>query len=84
MPVVPINIGVRSNPGRHGQDSAARLINCYAEEAGAEGKMRFPIYASDGLLAFSALTTADVFYAVSTDFSVNTNSQCLVLIGGIL
>ncbi len=45
----------QSNPGRHGADGAARLINCAPEDRGAEGKSAFGIYASDGLKLFSTL-----------------------------
>jgi hypothetical protein len=50
----PISLGVRSNPGRTDAESITRLINCYAVEAGEEGRMRFPVYASDGFEAFGA------------------------------
>lgn len=53
---VPISLGVRSNPGRHGHDGAARLINAYAEKAGEEGKIPYPIYAIDGQTSFATLT----------------------------
>ena len=55
MPLTPVSLGVRSNPGRHGADSAARLINCEAEDAGEEGKIRWPIYASHGFDTFASL-----------------------------
>ena len=53
MALTPISLGVRSNPGRTGAISAARVINCYAEDAGEEGKIRFPIVACDGFEAWS-------------------------------
>lgn len=56
MPIKPISLGTRSNPGRHSAAGAARLINCYAEEAGAEGKLQWPVYASDGLTSFATLS----------------------------
>lgn len=49
MPLVPLELPLQSEPGRYGADGAARLINCYPEEAGRGGKIPFPIYASDGL-----------------------------------
>jgi hypothetical protein len=55
MPPQPISLGIRSNPGRDKADGAARLINCYAEEAGEEGKIKYPIYASESYTAFSTL-----------------------------
>jgi len=56
MPLRPISLGVRSNPERTNDDGAAVLINCYADDAGEEGKARYPIYACDGFEAFSTLT----------------------------
>jgi hypothetical protein len=56
MPIVPLEIGTQSNPGRYGQSGSARLINCYPEEAGKEGKHPIPVYASAGLAAFATLT----------------------------
>jgi hypothetical protein len=55
MTLTPVTLGVRSNPGRYGPDGACRLINCYAEDAGDEGKIRWPIHASDGHAAFATL-----------------------------
>lgn len=54
MDLKPIAMGGRSNPDR--DSGAARLINCYAESAGEEGKVQMPIYACDGFNAFSTLT----------------------------
>jgi hypothetical protein len=56
MSIIPLNIGTQSNPGRYGQDGAARIINGYVEEAGAEAKHPVPIYASAGLAEFATLT----------------------------
>lgn len=56
MPTKPLNLGVRSNPGRYPSAGAARLINAYAEEAGSEGVMQWPIWCADGLVAFSTLS----------------------------
>lgn len=53
---VPIQLGIRSNKGRYGYDGAARLINCYAEELGDEGKVHYPVFAIDGFENFSTLT----------------------------
>lgn len=57
--IVPVSLGTRSNPARFHQGGSARLINCYAESAGEEGKVPWPIYASDGLEGFAALTDAN-------------------------
>lgn len=51
----PLDLPRQSNPGRHGADGAARLINCAPEDRGAEGKSSFGLYASDGLKLFSTL-----------------------------
>ncbi len=56
MPLRPVPLGVRTNPDRTNDDGAAVLINCYAEDAGEEGAVRYPIYACDGFAAFSTLT----------------------------
>lgn len=56
MTIVPLNIGTQSNPGRYGQDGAARLINCYPEEIGKEGKHPIPVYGCAGLADFATLT----------------------------
>ena len=57
MAIRQIELGRSSNPGRYGQDGNTRLINCYAEHAGPEGKMQWPLYGSDGLATFSTLGT---------------------------
>lgn len=56
--ITPISLGVRSNPARFKQGGSARLINFYAENAGEEGKVQWPIYASDGLQGFADLPDA--------------------------
>jgi len=57
--IVPVSLGTRSNPARYAQGGSARLINCYAESAGEEGKVPWPIYASDGLEGFALLDSAN-------------------------
>jgi hypothetical protein len=59
MAIRSISLGTSSNPARYGQDGNTRLINCYAEHAGAEGKMQWPLYASDGLTSFATLGTSE-------------------------
>lgn len=56
MPVQPLSLGVRSNPARDSYVSPARLINCYVEAAGEEGKIQTPIYARDTLDLWTTLT----------------------------
>lgn len=53
MPIVPINFGIQSNPGRYGHDGTGTLTNCYAEARGNEGKSPVTIYASQGLKLFA-------------------------------
>lgn len=60
MTTIPLEIGTQSNTGRYGQDGAARLINCYAEELGKEGKHPVPVYGSAGLASFATLTDGGV------------------------
>ena len=57
--LVSVSLGTRSNPARYAQGGSARLINCYAEEAGAEAKTPWPVYACDGLQGFAVLPEAD-------------------------
>lgn len=71
MPQTPIALGMRSNPGRANADGAARLINCYAEDAGEEGKIRYPIYASEGFEDFAPVTSGGVTRAL---LAFNTTS----------
>lgn len=61
---VPLEIGTQSNYARYGQGGAARLINCYAEELGAEGKHPRPIYAAAGLSDFATLTNGGAVRAM--------------------
>lgn len=53
---VPLTLGTQSNPGRYGYDGAGRLINCYVEGRGKEGRAEFPLYVIDGLASFATLT----------------------------
>jgi hypothetical protein len=53
MGIVPISLGTRSNPSRHAKQAGnARLINCFAEEIGEEGKTPWVITACAGLSEF--------------------------------
>lgn len=67
----PIPLGIRSVPGRAGgPDSAARMINCYAEKIGDEGSITYPIYPIDGLQLFaSPAATGGVRALVALDES---------------
>jgi hypothetical protein len=57
--IVSVALGTRSNPARYKQGGSARLINCYAEDAGGEAKVPWPIYACDGLQGFAVLPDAN-------------------------
>jgi hypothetical protein len=60
MPLTPITIGLRSNPAKHGKQAGnARLINCFAEEIGEEGKTQWVITAAPGLSTFGDSLGAD-------------------------
>lgn len=48
MAQLPIALATRSSPARQGQEGAARLINCYAEET-ADGKNPYAVYVCSGL-----------------------------------
>lgn len=54
--MTPLELPSSSNPGRFGHDGAVRLINCYPESRGKEGKIAMPLYACDGLSLFATLT----------------------------
>lgn len=60
MDYTPIALGTGSNSGRDPQAGAARFINCYVEDAGQEGKTRWPVYACSGFSAFATLASAGV------------------------
>ncbi len=74
-----IPLGVRSNPERTNDDSASVLINCYAEDAGEEGQVRFPIYACDSYSAFSTLTGSG---AGAVRGMLNLNDTTLYVVTG--
>jgi hypothetical protein len=57
---VPISLGLRSNPARQSKQAGnARLINCFAEEIGEEGKSQWLITATAGLSTFGSALDAD-------------------------
>jgi len=89
MALEPISLGIRSNPGRDGADGAARLINCYVENAGDEGKAKYPIYACEGFTSFGTVSSGGLtrallnldgstMYGVSGQriFRVNQSGTC--------
>lgn len=64
MTITPISLGTRSNPGRAGAISAAQLINCYADDVGEEGKIQYPIMASDSFTAFATIPSGGITRAL--------------------
>lgn len=60
--LTPIQLGTRSNPSRHSKQAGnARLINCFSEALGTEGKAQYAITGSPGLALFgSALGTGPI------------------------
>ena len=77
MPQIPINLGVRSNPGREKEAGQARLVNCYAERADEEGRVQWPLYASDGYQAFATLSGGGATRAMLT-----LNADALYVVSG--
>jgi len=55
MAMVPIPLADQSNEGRDFRDGSGRLINCYVEPRGKEGRHAAPVYPVDGLQAWSQL-----------------------------
>lgn len=90
---VPISLGTRSNPARHPQAGSARLVNCYAEETGEEGKTTWTLYGAPGLRDFADLNdgpirmqieVGDTEYVVSgRDVYTVTSGGAATRIGGI-
>jgi len=56
LTLTPISLGLQSNRARYGHAGAARLINCYAEKVGDEGKAPWNVHACDGYDAFATLS----------------------------
>lgn len=57
--IVPLELPTRSNPARYTQGGTARLVNCFMEQIGREGKTQTAIYAVDGLQGFAATPDAN-------------------------
>ena len=51
-----LRLAQRSSPGRYNALGTARLVNCYTEQQGADGKVDFPIVASPGLRNYLQFT----------------------------
>lgn len=54
----PLELGTQSNVGRHPHAGVARLVNLYAETAGREGKVQFPLFAVSGLANFGTVASS--------------------------
>ena len=76
---VPLELPLQSNPGRDGHDGATRLINCYVEKIGKEGKIELPIYACDGLDSFATLSGGGACRGL-----FSTEIWCLAVSGRLL
>ena len=80
MSLAPIELGLTSNPAEHGHQGACRLVNCYAEMVGKEGKSPTWLKAVDGLTDFATLTDGG---AVRAMFAL-TDSDLYVVAGRLL
>lgn len=91
---VSISLGMRSNPARNAQASSCRLVNCYAEELGEDGKTTWALYGTPGNRNFGAelnegpvralLEVDEALYAVSgRDVFVVNAAGVSTRIGGI-
>ncbi len=72
--LTPISLGIRSNPSRHAKQAGnARLINCFAEEIGEEGKSPTVITACAGLATFGdSLGSSGIREALDVDGNLYT------------
>lgn len=77
--IIPLDLGLQSNPGRYGPDTGARLINAYAEQSDPKGKTPYPIFAFEGLDAFATLTGGS-----RTRGAISLNAYGYVVSGPIL
>lgn len=78
MALTPISLGVRSNVGRTSAISVAKLVNCYAEDAGDEGKIRFPIVACDGFERFDATISGSGTGAIRAGLELSSSAAYVV------
>lgn len=96
MPRRDLLLPLRSNPARYGYEGAARLVNCYAEEIGEEGRSRVAIYPVDGVADFAPipggsggcramLEVGGYLYAVigTTLYRVSSDGVTVDTVGGI-
>lgn len=52
----PVPLGVTSADGRTPAEGGSRLINCFADVVGEQGKAQYPVYAVDGFELFSTIS----------------------------
>lgn len=93
--LTPIALSRRSMRGRNKFESSARLINCYAEMIGGEGKSEFALYAINGWESYATLTGAsggvramlpvnnELLCVAGRQFYSVSPSQTATLVGGI-
>ena len=84
MTLTEIRLPTQSNPAKFGPGGATRLVNCYVEDSGEEGKMRFPIYSNPGFdtwvslsgygIVRAAIVVAGAIYAVAGQKAIKVNS----------
>lgn len=58
MTLVPLALASSSSPGRFTQGGQTRLVNCFVEQVGQEGRVPWAVYSADGLQGFAALPEA--------------------------
>lgn len=80
MTLTPISLGTQSNRARYGHQGTARLINCYTEKVGEEGKSPVSVHAVDG---FDAFATPAVAGAVRSMLSLS-DSDLYAVIGRLM
>lgn len=95
---IPVPLGTSSADGRVPAEGGARLINCYADRTGNEGRIQYPIYAVDGLELFSTLSGTGIgairsgfafspsalYVATGTKIAKVTQNGSFTLIGGTI
>lgn len=95
MPIVPLALPSGSSPARHGHAGATRLVNCYREDVGEEGKAGFNIHACDGFDLFAtggtasqvraifALSEAEAYAKIGREIVRVDQAGALTTIGGV-
>lgn len=95
MAIVPISLGLASNPARYKQGGSAIIINGFPEQIGEEAKAPWHIYACDGLQGYAELPEANggvrakievdgVLYSIAgTRVYATTPNQVVTLVGSM-